>query len=39
MLQYADDTILLIQDNMEHARNLKILLSIWSYVWVKDKFW
>jgi hypothetical protein len=28
MLQYADDTILLIQDNMEHARNLKILLSI-----------
>jgi hypothetical protein len=28
MLQYADDTILLIQDNMEQARNLKLLLYI-----------
>jgi hypothetical protein len=28
MLQYADDTILLIQDNMEQARNLKILMYL-----------
>jgi hypothetical protein len=28
MLQYADDTILLIHDNMEQARNLKLLLYI-----------
>jgi hypothetical protein len=28
MLQYADDTILLIQDNLEQARNLKLMLYI-----------
>jgi hypothetical protein len=28
MLQYADDTILLIQDDLEQARNLKLLLYI-----------
>jgi hypothetical protein len=28
MLQYADDTILLIQDDMEQARNLKLLLYL-----------
>jgi hypothetical protein len=28
MLQYADDTILLIQDDLEQARNLKLLLYL-----------
>jgi hypothetical protein len=28
ILQYADDTILLIQDDIEGARNLKLLLYI-----------
>jgi hypothetical protein len=28
MLQYADDTILLIQDDVEQARNLKLLLYL-----------
>jgi hypothetical protein len=28
MLQYADDTIFLIQDDLEQARNLKLLLYI-----------
>jgi hypothetical protein len=28
MLQYVDDTILLIQDDLEHARNLKLLLYL-----------
>jgi hypothetical protein len=28
ILQYADDTILLIQDDFEGARNLKLLLYI-----------
>jgi hypothetical protein len=28
MLQYADDTILLIQDDLQHAINLKLLLYI-----------
>jgi hypothetical protein len=28
MLQYADDTILLIQDDLEQARNLKLMFYI-----------
>jgi hypothetical protein len=28
MLQYVDDTILLIQDNLEQSRNLKLILYI-----------
>jgi hypothetical protein len=28
MLQYADDAILLIQDDLEQARNLKLLLYL-----------
>jgi hypothetical protein len=32
MLQYVDDTILLIQDDLEHARNLKLLLYLFESV-------
>jgi hypothetical protein len=28
ILQYADDTILLLEDNLEHARNLKTILCL-----------
>ena len=28
ILQYADDTVLMFEDNLEHARNLKIILCL-----------
>jgi hypothetical protein len=28
ILQYADDTILLVEDNLDQARNLKIILCL-----------
>ena len=39
ILQYADDTIMFIKDEMEGARNLKLLLYIFlSNVWAENEF-
>jgi hypothetical protein len=37
ILRYADNTILLFEDNLEQARNL-IIVSFLGNVWPKDKF-
>jgi hypothetical protein len=32
ILQYSDDTILLLEDNLDHARNLKVILCLFEQI-------
>jgi hypothetical protein len=31
-LQYAEDTILLLEDNLDHARNMKVILCLFEKI-------
>jgi hypothetical protein len=38
ILQYADDTIIFIDHDLEPAKNLKLLLSDFKHLWAQDQF-